>query len=215
MLSLYSQWQQDMCGENTIGRWATFAGGVLLLGLVVTTLLVNIFGGGGDAEEVLSLGKDMASVPSQVFQEEQTGGISMFNVHLPTAIGGGVLVLVAIILLYIGYRRMQKRQLNLARNGQGERGNERELNVLYSAPPPYNGPMILQNPTTPSWMMAPTYPALHPPSVPERSTSLPMEEIIRRDDVRREETTNNAIRNALNSDERRANALIRGALNGE
>ena len=76
----------------------------------------------------------MASIPSQVFQEEQTGGISMFNVHLPTAIGGGVLVLVAIILLYIGYRRMQKRQLNLARNGQGERGNERELNVLYSAP---------------------------------------------------------------------------------
>ena len=144
----------------------------------------------------------------------------MFNVHLPTAIRGGVLVLVAIILLYIGYRRMQKRQLNLARNGQAERGNERELNVLYSAPPPYNGPMILQNPATPSWMegwraMAPTYPALHPPSIPERSTSLPMEEVIRRDEVRREETTNTAIRNALNSDERRANALIRGALNGE
>ena len=124
-----------MCGKNTIGCWATFAGGVLLLGLVITTLLVNILGGGGDAEEILSLGKNMVSVPSQVFQEEQTGGISMFNVHLPTAIGSGVLVLVAIILLYLCYRRMQKRQMDLARNGQGERGNERELNVLYSAPP--------------------------------------------------------------------------------
>ena len=165
-----------------------------MLGLVITTLLVNILGGGGDAGEVLSLGKDMASVPSQVFQEEQTGGISMFNVHLPTAIGSGVVILVAIILLYLCYRRMQKRQMDLARNGQGERGNERELNVLYSAPPPYNGPMFLQNPTNPSWMAA-TYPALHPPLVPERSTSLPMEEIVRRDDLSRDDLTNNAIRN--------------------
>ena len=100
--------------------------------------------------------------------------------------------------------------MDLARNGQGER----EMNVLYSAPPPYTGPMFLQNPTNPSWMAA-SYPALHPPSVPERSTSLPMEEIVRRDDIRREDVTNNAIRNALNSDERRANLLIRGALNGE
>ena len=181
----------------------------------------------------MSLGQDSASIPTQVFQEEQTGGISMFNVHLPTAIGGGLLVLLALILLYLGYRRMQKRQLSLARNGRREMGDERELNVLYSAPPPppYAAPMRLQNPVTPSWMegwramaptmavapmaMAPTYPALHPPSIPERSTSLPMEEVIRRNEAQREETTNSAIRNALNSDERRANALIQGALRGE
>ena len=106
---------------------------------------------------------------------------------------------------------MQKRQMELAaRNGQ----IEREMNILYSAPPPYTGPKFVQNPMNPSWMAA-SYPALHPPALPERSTSLPMEELVRRDDVRREETTNNAIRNALNSDERRANLLIRGALNGE
>ena len=221
-----------MCGENTLGRWATLAGAVLLLGLIVTTLLVNILGGGGDAEEVMNLGQDSASIPTQVFQEEQSGGISMFNLHLPTAIGGGLLVILVLILLYLAYRRMQKRQLSLARNGRREMGDERELNVLYSAPaPPPYAPMRLQNPVTPSWMegwramaptmavapmaMPPTYPAIHPPSIPDRSTSLPMEELIRRNETQREEATNSAFRNALNSDERRANSLIQGALRGD
>ena len=62
--------------------------------------------------------------------------------------------------------------------------------------------------------MPPNYPAIHPPSIPDRSSSLPMEELIRRNESQREEQTNSAIRNALNSDERRANSLIQGALQG-
>ena len=220
-----------MCGENTLGRWATLGGSVLLLGLIVTTLLVNILGGGGDEEEIMNLGQDNASAPTQVFQEEQSGGISMFNLHLPTAIGSSIAFILVLILLYLAYRRMLKRQTNLARNGRREMGDERELNVLYNAPapPPYN-PMRMQNPVSPSWLegwrsMAPTlavapmtlppqYPAIQPPSVPDRSSSLQMEEMVRQHDSQREQQTNSAIRNALSSDERRANSLIQGALQG-
>ena len=223
-----------MCGENTIGRWATLGGCVLLLGLIVTTLLVNILGGGGDEEEIINLGQDNASLPTQVFQEEQSGGISMFNLHLPTAVGSSIVFILVLILLYFVYRRMLKRRTNrLAQNGRrgDERGDERELNVLYNAPqpPPYN-PMRMQNPVSPSWLegwrsiaptlavspmtLPPQYPAIQPPSVPDRSSSLQMEEMVRQHDSQREQQTNSAIRNALSSDERRANSLIQTALQG-
>ena len=226
-----------MCGENTIGKWATLGGCILLLGLIVTTLLVNIFGGGGDEEEIVNLGLDNASLTPQVFQEEQSGGINMFNLHLPTAVGSSVVFIIVLILLYFVYRRMLKRRTDrLAQNGRrgDERGDAREMSALYNAPqpPPYNpnNPMTMQNPVSPSWLegwrsLAPTmtvapmtqFPAIQPPApaVPERSSSLQMEEIVRQHDIQREQQTNSAIRNALSSDERRANNMIQAALQGQ
>ena len=159
----------------------------------------------------------------------------MFNLHLPTAVGSSVVFILVLILLYFVYRRMLKRRTDrLAQNGRrgDKRGDAREMSALYNAPqpPPYNpnNPMTMQNPVSPSWLegwrsLAPTmtvapmtqFPALQPPApaVPERSSSQ-MEEIVRQHDIQREQQTNSAIRNALSSDERRANSLIQTALQG-
>ena len=226
-----------MCGNNNIGKWATLAGCILLLGLIVTTLLVNIFGGGGDEEEIVNLGLNNDSLSPQVFQEEQSGGINMFNLHLPTMVGSSVIFVIVLILLYFLYRRMLKiRTDRLAQNGRrgDERGDAREMSALYNAPqpPPYNpnNPMTMQNPVSPSWLegwrsLAPPtmtvapmtqFPALQPPApaVPERSSSQ-LEELARQHDIQRDHQTNSAIRHALSSDERRANSMIQAALQGQ